>query len=102
MIGLAIWETRGGARRNVTFLARQYSVNGERRSLALLRPISDQQTRFSTKPRLPVAHHASSTRSRMRSCAAVPPLSGIRELVWSFKGWKGEARARDCTAQAKL
>ena len=41
MIGFGIWETRGGARRNVTFPARQYSVNGERRSFALLRPIVD-------------------------------------------------------------
>jgi len=41
LIGFAVWETRSGARRNVTFPARQYSVNGERRSFALLRPISD-------------------------------------------------------------
>ena len=41
LIGFSIWETRTGARRNVTFPARQYSVNGERRSFALLRPISD-------------------------------------------------------------
>jgi hypothetical protein len=41
LIGFAIWETRTGARRNVTFPARQYSVNGERRSFALLRAISD-------------------------------------------------------------
>ena len=41
LIGFAIWETRSGDRRNVTFPARQYSVNGERRSFALLRPISD-------------------------------------------------------------
>jgi hypothetical protein len=41
LIGFAIWETRGGARRNVTFPARQYAVNGERRSFALLRPIVD-------------------------------------------------------------
>ena len=41
LIGFGIWETRSGARRNVTFPARQYSVNGERRSFALLRPISD-------------------------------------------------------------
>ena len=41
LMGFAIWETRTGARRNVTFPARQYSVNGERRSFALLRPISD-------------------------------------------------------------
>jgi hypothetical protein len=40
LIGFAIWERRGGAR-NVTFPARQYSVNGERRSFALLRPVTD-------------------------------------------------------------
>lgn len=41
LIGFAVWERRGGAGRNVTFPARQYSVNGERRSFALLRPVSD-------------------------------------------------------------
>ena len=42
LIGFSIWERRGGAPgRNVTFPARQYSVNGERRSFALLRPIID-------------------------------------------------------------
>jgi len=40
LIGFSIWERRGGGR-NVTFPARQYSVNGERRSFALLRPITD-------------------------------------------------------------
>ena len=40
LIGFAIWERRSGAGRNVTFPARQYSVNGERRSFALLRPAS--------------------------------------------------------------
>ena len=39
LIGFGIWERRGGTGRNVTFPARQYSVNGERRSFALLRPI---------------------------------------------------------------
>jgi len=38
LIGFAIWERRSGGGRNVTFPARQYSVNGERRSFALLRP----------------------------------------------------------------
>ena len=37
LIGFSIWERRDGGR-NVTFPARQYSVNGERRSFALLRP----------------------------------------------------------------
>jgi hypothetical protein len=43
LIGFSIWEQRrgGGGGRNVTFPARQYSVNGERRSFALLRPIVD-------------------------------------------------------------
>ena len=41
LIGFAIWERRNNGGRNVTFPARQYSVNGERRSFALLRPIVD-------------------------------------------------------------
>ena len=41
LIGFAVWERRSGSGRNVTFPARQYSVNGERRSFALLRPMSD-------------------------------------------------------------
>ena len=41
LIGFAVWERRSGGGRNVTFPARQYSVNGERRSFALLRPIED-------------------------------------------------------------
>jgi hypothetical protein len=38
LIGFALWERKNGGR-NVTFPARQYSVNGERRSFALLRPV---------------------------------------------------------------
>ncbi len=41
LIGFAIWERRNQSGRNVTFPARQYSVNGERRSFALLRPTVD-------------------------------------------------------------
>jgi hypothetical protein len=41
LIGFGIWERRGGGGRNVTFPSRQFSVNGERRSFALLRPIQD-------------------------------------------------------------
>ena len=43
--GFSVWERRGGsggnAGRNVTFPARSYAINGERRSYALLRPITD-------------------------------------------------------------
>jgi hypothetical protein len=42
LIGFSIWERRGASGgRNVTFPARQYSVNGEKRSFALLRPLTD-------------------------------------------------------------
>jgi hypothetical protein len=47
LIGFTVWERRNGgnsgsnAGRNVTFPARSYAVNGERRSFALLRPIAD-------------------------------------------------------------
>ena len=41
LIGFSVWERRSGGGRNVTFPARQYAVNGERRTFALLRPITD-------------------------------------------------------------
>ena len=41
LIGFGIWERKTGNGRNVTCPARQYSVNGERRSFALLRPLAD-------------------------------------------------------------
>lgn len=40
LAGFSVWERKAGGR-NVTVPARQYSVNGERRSYALLRPIVD-------------------------------------------------------------
>ena len=39
LIGFAVWEKRSGPGRSVTFPARPYSVNGERRNFALLRPV---------------------------------------------------------------
>ena len=41
LIGFGVWERKTGNGRNVTFPARQYSVGGERRSFALLRPQTD-------------------------------------------------------------
>ena len=41
LIGFSVWERKTGNGRNVTFPARQYSVNGERRSFSLLRPFGD-------------------------------------------------------------
>ena len=41
LLGFAVWERWNGDGHNVTFPARQYSVNGERRSFALLRALDD-------------------------------------------------------------
>ena len=47
LVVFAIWERRGAGAGagagdyNVTFPARQYTVNGDRRTFALLRPIGD-------------------------------------------------------------
>jgi len=49
LIGFAIWERRTGAGRNVTFPARQYSVNRERRSFALLRPVAHTNAQDSVR-----------------------------------------------------
>jgi len=44
LVGFTIWERRTGGGRNVTFPSRTYSVNGERRSFALLRPVVGDAT----------------------------------------------------------
>jgi hypothetical protein len=41
LLGFAVWERRNGPGRNVTFPSRAYSVNGERRNFALLRPVGN-------------------------------------------------------------
>jgi hypothetical protein len=43
---------RGGNGRNVTFPARSYAVNGERRSFALLRPIVDTMAQEALRDRI--------------------------------------------------
>src|SRR6266478_5568021 len=49
LIGFGIWERRGASARNVTFPARQYSVNGEKRTFALLRPVVDTTAQSRTR-----------------------------------------------------
>ena len=51
LIGFAVWERRDGGR-NVTFPARQFSVNGERRSFALLRPSKDDRDAQAIRDRI--------------------------------------------------
>jgi len=57
LVGFAVWETKRGGR-NVTFPARSYSVNGERRSFALLRPIGDSAPHDTLRDMILEAYHA--------------------------------------------
>src|SRR5437867_3001480 len=52
LIGFSVWERRGGSGRNVTFPARSYAINGERRSFALLRPIGDATAQDGLRQRI--------------------------------------------------
>jgi hypothetical protein len=41
LLGFGIWDRRNGPGRNVTFPARNYTTNGEKRSFSLLRPVCE-------------------------------------------------------------
>jgi hypothetical protein len=76
LIGFGIWERRNGGGRNVTFPARQYSVNGERRSFALLRPIVDASAQERVRDLLLEAYVA--PRNRRNSAPRSQPTAGRR------------------------
>jgi hypothetical protein len=68
LIGFSIWERRGGTGgRNVTFPARSYSINGERRSFALLRPILDAAAQNKLKEFILVAYQEFEERAAIAS-----------------------------------
>ena len=56
LVGFAVWERRSGSGRNVTFPARTYSVNGERRSFALLRPVADTNSQDQVRDAILLAY----------------------------------------------
>jgi hypothetical protein len=49
LLGFSVWEKKSGDGRSVSFPARTYSVNGERRSFALLRPVADPNSQNSIR-----------------------------------------------------
>jgi hypothetical protein len=65
LIGFSIWERRVGNGRNVTFPARQYAVNGERRTFALLRPIVDSTQQSKLRELILVAFQEFEERSAL-------------------------------------
>ena len=42
LLGFAVWRQRNGSGTNVTFPARPFIVNGERRNFALVRAVDDR------------------------------------------------------------
>jgi hypothetical protein len=101
-----MFPTGGG--RNVTFPARQYAVNGERRSFALLRPIADvsaqdrirdlccRRTRNTKKPRQPTP-----LRNTHQRETRVPPRGGIRGRSRRSNFFRGERRCGSRTVTAR-
>jgi hypothetical protein len=43
LLGFGIWQQRNGSGQNVTFPARHFTVNGERRNFTLLRAVDDRR-----------------------------------------------------------
>ena len=72
LIGFSVWERRGGNGRNVTFPARQYAVNGERRTFALLRPIVDSTAQTKLRELILEAFQDYEERAAVGSEAGVP------------------------------
>jgi len=79
LIGFAVWERRGGSGRNVTFPARQYSVNGERRSFALLRPRTDTASQTRVRDLVLAAYAAAETEAEGRQ----EPLATGDAFTWA-------------------
>jgi hypothetical protein len=68
LIGFSIWERRGGSGgRNVTFPARSYTINGERRNFALLRPIVDSTSQSKLREFILVAYQEFEERAAIAS-----------------------------------
>lgn len=72
LLGFAVWERRSGTGRNVTFPARQYSVNGERRSYALLRPLADAKSQDHVRDLVLSAYAQFEAQAAEEAAAAAP------------------------------
>ena len=69
-MGFGVWERRTGVGRNVTFPARQYTVNGERRSFSLLRPITDATAQDRIREAILEAYAENETRAAVAPAAS--------------------------------
>ena len=76
LIGFSVWERRGGGK-NVTFPARQYSVNGERRSYALLRPSKDDHDAQAIRDCILDAYSRTEAASSTSAAGGNKPVGGV-------------------------
>ena len=89
LIGFAVWERRDGGR-NVTFPARQYSVNGERRSFALLRPsngnsVHRRRSGSASSTRTAASRLTPDRSTSPRRCGLSPAAWGRRCFTMGFR-----------------
>lgn len=80
LIGFSVWQTRTGAR-NVTVPARQYSVNGERRAFALLRPVEDQKAIDAIRAAI-IEAYAAYEADAARAVTASEPIERVLAEGW--------------------
>jgi hypothetical protein len=57
LLGFGIWRQRNGSGQNVTFPARHFMVNGERRNFSLLRAVDDRGAEDRLRQRVLQAYH---------------------------------------------
>ena len=95
LVGFSVWERRNGAGRNVKFPARQYSVNGERRSFALLRPIGDAAAQDVIREAILEAYAEAEANGLDRTRVRKRDRPYAWELIWGSRGRGFESRHPD-------
>ena len=88
LVGFAVWERRSGNGRNVTFPSRQYVVNGERRSFALLRPAADATSQDRIRDLVLQAYAEYESSSRPWRLRHARQRAGARRPGTGQAGWR--------------
>lgn len=74
LIGFGVWQRSSGGGKNVTFPARSYAVNGERRSFALLRPIRDTEAQTRIRDLIVAAYDGIAEKVERENAGHAPDL----------------------------
>jgi len=85
LIGFAIWARKDGTGQNVTFPARQFTTNGQRRSFLLLRAITDPAAQDRLREFVLQAYRAHDQQiegARLRSAKRLPGAAHVASGTW--------------------